>query len=241
MAKKMEKRQLISEVEVKRLKRLAGMIDDNTDVEDDDLLMESSEVPGRPNTQTPRGAGPAVSGQENPVLNEEEKEEVESVDDGSAESDDDEEVGEFGDYETSSTDMPEAGGSLSSGGSGDSKRARAVEAFKTFTEFVGEQLGITIEVEGEGDSMDSGMPEMGDEMGTDLPEEGDSMDSGMPEDVGSSEAGSPMPGMGEDDDLTMEQQKMLAEIFAKTSKQIMDSIKKSQVKKVAPKTVQKKK
>lgn len=239
MAKKMEKRQLISEVEVKRLKRLAGMIDDNTDVEDDDLLMESSEVPGRPNTQTPRGAGPAVSGQENPVLNEEEEEEVESVDGGSESGlEDDSEVGEFGDFdndqEAGDHPEPDADNAGGLGASGASDKMAIANKMKE----LGELLGFEFEIQGSGSA---GMPEMGDEMGTDLPEEGDSMGSGMPEDVGSSEAGSPVPGMGEDDDLTMEQQKMLAEIFAKTSKQIMDSIKKSQSKKPVAKQASKKK
>lgn len=219
---------LIKESDVRRMKRLAGLIKDDSDM-DDDLLTESSEIPGVA-PSAPSGASAPKAGPESPVLQEVEEDEDLEEDDEEIGLEDDEPDGdeEFGGVADGSHEEPDGDevGSLGGGmGAGSPDQKQIADALRV----IGQACGITVEIEGDvgasapvGDDMGTDLSEPGDEMGTQPPAEGESFDTGMPEETDE---------FGDNQDLSREQQKMLAEIFARTSKQIMDSIKKNKTNK----------
>lgn len=233
MAKK-TKKMLIESADVLKLKRLAGLSRDDSDLDEYNyLIKETSEIPGSP-VSAPEGSVATKSGEETPVLQEKDEEledEMDDEDDGDSEfggMDDDE---EFSDDEfdgmDSESDMggheePDGDEGLGMGAGGGSDKMAIANALKT----IGQALGITVEVEGEGS--DTGAPIPGDEMGTEPPAGEEMTPTETPIEGESMGTGAPAPGDqfgDEDPELSRDQQKMLAEIFSRASKKIMESLK----------------
>jgi len=220
MSKKNAK-SLIKESDIRRMKRLAGLIKDDSDL-DDELLTENFEVPGKA-PSAPSGVSAPVSGPDSSILQEEDEEDFEDDEEFDEELEDDEEFdSEFDGVADTSHEEPDGDEVGSFGGGPDQKQI--ADALKV----IGQACGITVEIEGD---TNSSVP--GDDLETDLSEPGDDMEMETEEPVEGESLDTDMPEAGEfgDDDLSTEQQKMLAEIFAKTSKQIMDSIKKNKINK----------
>lgn len=207
MGKKVKKN-LVSENVVKKMQRLAGLIDDNEDLE---MIKESFDVSSGPSAPTGPSAGPGRSeevvqeaDEEYDMDDDEEDYDMEDDDLGTEDDDLGMDEGEGLDAEedfSAESDLPVGGGASG----GNMEVARALET-------IAKALGFDVEIDGSS----------GGDMGMDSPEEpveGDMMDSPEEPDMGmdNSEFG--------DDSLDDEQNKMLAEIFAKTSKQIMSKIK----------------
>lgn len=228
MAKK-TKKMLIESADVLKLQRLAGLSKDDSDLDEYNyLIKETSEIPGSP-VSAPEGSMATKSGEETPVLQEEDEElEDEMEDDEDSEfggMDDDEEFSddEFEDMDSESdVGGPEPDGDEGLGmGAGGADKMAIANALKT----IGQALGITVEVEGEGSATDAPIP--GDEMSTEPPAGEEMAQTETPAGGETMDTGAPMPGgeFGGEDDLSDEQQKMLAEIFSRASKKIMDSLK----------------
>lgn len=213
MGKKVNKR-LVSESVVKKMQRLAGMIEDDTDLFDENpkkVIKEQFDTTSGPSA--PAGATSMPGNSEN-VVQEADDDDFDDEDDDGDEGgfgedsyeDDDEEV----DFESESDPGLESGLGASSAPAGNLQAAELLQQLAKL-------LGLDVEIEGGAGSEMAGP-------GSDLPSE-------PPVDEFSDPSADPMDGMSEEETLDVEQQKMLAEIFAKTSKQIMSQVKNKSKKK----------
>lgn len=192
---KKTKKTLVSESTVKRMQRLAGMIEDDEDLE---IINESFDTTSGPSAPSAPSAGP---GRSEEVVQENDEEDYDMDDDEGDEFEEDDEDYSLDDDTSDDFDaVPESPVESPVGGGmgGDMNVAKALET-------LAKALGFDVEIDG---SDGSDMGGMGDELPMDS-------ESSM-EDMG---------GEFGDDSLDDEQNKMLAEIFAKTSKQIMSKIK----------------
>jgi hypothetical protein len=220
MGKKVNKR-LVSESVVKKMQRLAGMIEDDTDLFEEDsrkVIKEQFDTTSGPSA--PTGAASMPGNSENVVQEADDDFEDEEYEDDDGDEDDGFGGDSFDDEAANDDEEVDLGGESDLGASsapslGGGGNLQAAELLQQLAKL----LGLDVEIEGANDDSEMAGP------GSDLPLDDTSSDpSANPMDSGMGE----MDEMGAESNngtLDVDQQRMLAEIFAKTSKQIMSQIK----------------